>query len=99
MGTRLSLGVPIGYWPLHLSRHAQICGGHVHSLTGEHQDLQGKIWKDIIDIRLVLNDDIMVHGTYQFPPRNTGTGRPHIQCSACGGNDYFRKDCQKTLWH
>ena len=33
--------------------------------------------------------------TSVFPPRNTGTGRPHIQCSACGGNDHFRKDCHQ----
>ena len=33
--------------------------------------------------------------TSVFPPRNAGTGRPHIQCSACGGNDHFRKDCQQ----
>ena len=33
--------------------------------------------------------------TSVFPPRNTGTGRPHIQCSACGGDDHFRKDCQQ----
>ena len=33
--------------------------------------------------------------TSVFPPRNSGTSRPHIQCSACGGNDHFRKDCQQ----
>ena len=27
-------------------------------------------------------------------PRNTGTGRPQVHCSACGGNDHLRKDCQ-----
>ena len=30
-----------------------------------------------------------------FPPRNAGTDRPHIQCSACGGNYHFRKDRQQ----
>ena len=33
--------------------------------------------------------------TLAFQPRNLGTGRPHVQCSACGGNDHFRKDCQQ----
>ena len=33
--------------------------------------------------------------TSAFQPRNLGTGRPHIQCSACGGNDHFRKSCQQ----
>ena len=51
------MGAPIGYWPLHLARHAQVPDGHAHSLTGEHQDLWGKTWKDIIEIWLVLNDD------------------------------------------
>ena len=33
--------------------------------------------------------------TSVFLPRNTGTGRPHIQCSACGENNHFRKDCHQ----
>ena len=27
--------------------------------------------------------------------RNTGTSRLQVQCSACGGNDHFRNDCQE----
>ena len=30
-----------------------------------------------------------------IPPRNLGTGRPHMQCSACGGNNHLRKDCHQ----
>ena len=30
-----------------------------------------------------------------FQPRNPGTGRPHVQCSACGSYDHFRKDCHQ----
>ena len=30
---------------------------------------------------------------WHFNPENLGTGRPHLQCSACGGNDHFRRDC------
>ena len=26
-----------------------------------------------------------------FSPRNIGTDMPHVQCSACGGDDHFRK--------
>ena len=28
-----------------------------------------------------------------FQSRNLGTGRPHIQCTACGEYNHFRKDC------
>ena len=35
-------------------------------------------------------------GTSSNPfPRNTSTGRPQVHCSACGGNDHLRKDCQE----
>ena len=30
-----------------------------------------------------------------FQTRNPGTGRPHVQCSACGSYDHFRKDCHQ----
>ena len=30
-----------------------------------------------------------------FQPRNPGTGRSHVQCSACGSYDHFRKDCHQ----
>ena len=58
--------MPIGYLPLYLTRHAQVCDGHACSLTGEHQDLEGKTWKDIIEIWLVLNDDN--YGTQYLSP-------------------------------
>ena len=32
--------------------------------------------------------------TSAFQSRNLGTSRPHIQYSACGEYDHFRKDCQ-----
>ena len=34
--------------------------------------------------------------TSAFQFRNLGTGRPHIQCSACGGYDHFRKECHQN---
>ena len=35
-------------------------------------------------------------GTSSNPsPRNNSTGRPQVHCSACGGNDHLRRDCQQ----
>ena len=33
--------------------------------------------------------------TSVFPPRDTGMGGPHVQCSAYGGNHHFGKDCHQ----
>ena len=44
------------------------------------------------------NSDGATNTTSVFPPRNAGTGRPHVQCSACGGNNHLRKDCQQIIF-
>ena len=36
-----------------------------------------------------------INPTSASQSRNLGIGRPHVQCSACGGYDHFRQDCHQ----